>query len=243
MRFSDELRKQHPALASQLDELESFLAQYDARFKRRLTSQVSRPRRLLGHRCAQLLLSSLSRARFLAATVIHCANGGLVAGIYLAARAHWEMTGLVSHLLITLRKFYAGQITEAVLDSTMAKLSLGRRWEIPSIVQEDITAINAITLLGSAGKLLDLQDAEDLVKSCYDFLSEHCHPNLFSRLTGVTFSEDLRVVDYDPGFVMNESDLGSGLSRGVFSHFLFFLAYDECFRLLNEHEEMPTLEE
>ncbi len=198
MQFSDELRKQHPALASQLDELESFLAQYDARFKRRLTSKVRRPRRLLGHRCAHLLLSSLSRARFLTATVIHCANAGLAPGIYLAARAHWEMTGLVSHLLIALRKFYASEITEAEFDTTMARLALGRRWEFPSIVQEDITAINAITLVDSAGKLLDLQGVKELVKDCYDFLSEFCHPNLFARLTGVTFSGDLRVVDYDP---------------------------------------------
>ena len=243
MRFSDELRKRHPALATQLDELEGFLAQYDSRFKRRLTSQLHRPRRLLGHRCAHLLLTSLSRARFLTATVVHCANGGLAPGMYLAVRAHWEMTGLVSHLLITLRKFYAGEITEAELDSTMAKLALGRRWEIPSTVQEDIKAINAITLIGSAGKLLDNQDAEELVKDCYDFLCEHCHPNLFARLTGVTISEDLRVVDFDPRFVIDESDLGSCLSRGAFSHVLFFLAYDQCFSLLNEHEEMPTLEE
>lgn len=243
MRISADLRKQYPAHVHRLDELEGFLPQYDARFKRRLICQPDRPHRLLGHRGAQLLLTSLSRARFLTVTVIHCANGGLAPGMYLAVRAHWEMTGLVAHLLIVLRKFYAGEITEAELDSTMAKLALGRRWEIPSYVEEDITAINAITLVGSAGKLLDNQDVEEFVKDCYEFLSEHCHPNLFARLTGMKISDDLRVIDYDPSFVINDTDLGICLTHGAASHVLFLHAYDECFRLLNEHEEMPTLEE
>jgi len=242
MQFSDELRRQHSALSQRIDELEGFLAGYDARFKHRLICQAKRPRRLLGHNGAHLLLTSLTRARFLTATIIHCSNGGLAPGMFLSARAHWEMTGLVAHFLMLLRRFYADQITEPDLNVTMARLALGRRWEIPENVKIDMTAINAITLVDSAAKLLGDKKMEEHVKTSYDFLSEFCHPNLFARLTGVTLADDLMIVDYDPEFVLSGSDLGVCLSNVLVSHALFFHAYDQCFKLLDEHEEMPTLE-
>jgi hypothetical protein len=76
---------------------------------------------------------------------------------------------------------------------------------------------------------------EQHVKTCYDYLSEVCHPNLFARLTGVTLADDLSVVNYDRGFVLTEADLGVCLTHGL-------VAYDQCFKLLYEHEEMPTIE-
>jgi hypothetical protein len=242
MRFNDELRRRYPKQGTLFDDWEAFFADYESRFTLRLVSQDRRPRRLLGHRCAHLLLTSLSRIRFLTATVIHCANGGLAPGMFLAARAHWEMTGLVAHLLIALRKFYVGEMAETELDATVARLALGRRWEIPENAALDMTAINAITLVSSAGKLLGDKGLEDHVERAYGFLSEFCHPNLFGRLAGVTLSEDLNVVDFDPGFVLPEVDLGVCLSHAAVSHKLFLYAYDQCFDLLHEHEEMPTLE-
>ena len=78
--------------------------------------------------------------------------------------------------------------------------------------------------------------------SCYDVLSEQCHPNLLGRLTGVTLSADLRTIDLDPAFKLQDGDVAVCLSHGNASHRIFLYAYDQCFVLLNEHEEMPSLE-
>lgn len=67
------------------------------------------------------------RARLLTATTIHCANGGLAPGMFLSARAHWEMTGLVAHLLIALRRFYKGDLQEGDLETILRQLALGRK--------------------------------------------------------------------------------------------------------------------
>ena len=242
VKFTDEVRQRFPEERERLDQLENFFKQYDDSFRRRCISAEKRPERLWGHNAAVLLLTSLSRARLLTATVIHCVNGGLAPGMYLATRAHWEMTGLVAHLLHALRRFYDRQMSEGDLETTLRRLALGRRWEIPADVKEDISAINAISLVESAAKLLGKEPVETHVMSCYNLLSEHCHPNLLGRLAGVTLSDDLRLVEFDPAFTIHGSDIAVCLSHGLSSHGIFLYAYEECFRLLNEHEEMPTIE-
>jgi hypothetical protein len=241
MNFSHDVRQKFPERQGRFDELETFVQQYDDRFKRRCIPAATKPQRLIGHRAANLLLTSLSRARLLTATAIHCINGGLAPGMYLAARAHWEMTGLVAHLLTALRRFYGGEIPEVELEKTLKRLFMGRRWEVAEILNEDILAINALTIVGSAATLLRHDVAEQHVRTCYDFLSEHCHPNLLGRLAGVTLSKNLQT-DFDPNFTLSKDDINVFFSHGLASHGIFIYAYDECFRLLYEHEEMPTIE-
>jgi len=241
MTFSHDVRQQFPQRQDRFDALEDFVQQYDNRFRRRCIPSAEKPSRLIGHRATPLLLTSLSRARLLTATEIHCVNGGLAPGMYLAARAHWEMTGLVAHLLIALRRFYERQIQEAELERTLKRLFMGRRWDVSQNLNEDISAINALTLVGSAATLLRHEGVEQHVRTCYDFLSEHCHPNLLGRLSGVTLFKNLQT-DFDPTFTLSSVDINVFFSHSLASHGIFIYAYDECFRLLYEHEEMPTLE-
>jgi hypothetical protein len=105
-----------------------------------------------------------------------------------------------------------------------------------------VAAINALTLVGSAAKLLGRQDIGHFMSDTYAFLSEHCHQNLFGRLAGVTLSGRGRI-DFDPSFMVAELDLSSCLSRGAPSHRSFFHGYDSCFRLLFQHEDMPSIED
>jgi len=242
IRFSEDVRKRHVAKTKHLDDFEKYIAEYEERIPRRFT-RYDRPKRQLGNQATYLLVSALLRAWFLTETAIHCVNGGLTPGLYLAVRAHLEMTGLVSHLIILLRRFYSGEISTPEMQRTLDKLGLGRRWDSPELVEEDLLAINALTLVGSAAKLLDNKEVERGVNDCYAFLSEHCHPNLFSRLAGVHISDDLRVVELDRSLVIDESDLGTGLSHGVVSQGLFFIAFDQCFHLLEQHEQIPTFED
>jgi hypothetical protein len=243
--FATELRKQHPQHERRFDELEEFFRQYGERLKRRYVSRDERPARLLGHRGALLLLQALSRARFLTATIIHSANGGLVVGMHLASRAHWEMTGMVAHLLALLQKHCANTIAEPEFERMLKRLAMARRWAIPDGLKEDVDAINALTLVGSAAKLFGEvfgPKIGDHISTCYDVLSEYCHPNLMGRQAGTTLSTYLMVVDFDAAFSLTEGDLALSFSHGLSSQKLFFYAYDESFRLLNEHEEMPRLE-
>ncbi len=151
------------------------------------------------------------------------------------------MTGLVAHLLIALRRFYRSEIPEVELEKTLKRLFMGRKWEVPENLKEDISAINALTLVGSAAKLLDHENVAKHVMSCYDVLSEHCHPNLLGRLSGVTLSKNLQT-DFDPSFTISRDDINLFFSHSLASHRIFIYAYDECFRLLYENEEMPTIE-
>jgi hypothetical protein len=241
-----EIKARHQALTQRFEELERFFQDYERRFKRRLVSQERQPARLLGHNAARLLLSSLSRARSLTAAIIHCANGGMASGMYLATRAHWEMTGLVTHLLSALRKLYSNEMTDEEFEPLMLRLAMGRRWEIPEQLQQDVLAINAVTLIGTAARFfgaeLEQVRVEEHVRSCYEFLSEFCHPNLMARQVGVTLSDYGRVTEYERELTVTELDLRTCFSHGLSSHALFLHAYDQCFRLLEEHEEMPALE-
>lgn len=241
VRFADDIRTRFPKHREGLDELESLFMKYEERYPRRYISKGT-ARRQLGHHAANLLLTSLSRARLLTATTIHCVNGGLAPGMYLSTRAHWEMAGLAAHVLIALRRLYAGESSEAEIESTLRRLALGRRWEIPTDMGEDVSAINALTLVGSAAKLLKQDDVEKYVRDCYDFLSEHCHPNLFGRLAGVTIVEGTGRIEFAAAFTISSLDISTCFRMGLPSHGIFIYAYDECFRLLNEHEEMPTIE-
>jgi hypothetical protein len=161
--------------------------------------------------------------------------------MYLATRAHWEMTGLAAHVLTALRRFYGAGISEAELERTLKRLALGRRWDLPADITEDVAAINALTLVESAAKLLGREDVEHFVQDCYAFVSEHCHPNLFRRLAGVTLLDGGRI-EFEAAFAVAELDLSACLARGIPSQRIFLHGYDECFRLLYQNEDMPSIE-
>lgn len=234
-RFSPDIRRTFPQLRKDLDEFESFLQAYEDRFRERLRTERSDDGPPIGHRVSLVLLSYLNRARLLTWTIIHSLNGQLTPGLYLSARAHFEVTAAIGHLLVHFRDNHAGKISSGEFSTLVNRLFLARRFEmdkVPPELAEESRAINVLTLLDSMDRLALDDGLKGKFRESYEWLSEFCHPNSYSRMEGTRFTETEFLFDRAPH--MAEMDLSNGLGHAAISQILFFHVFDECSELLRK---------
>ncbi|MEE9117170.1 MAG: hypothetical protein V3U02_01070, partial [Calditrichia bacterium] len=73
----------------------------------------------------------------------------------------------------------------------------------------------------------------------YEWLSEFCHPNHFGQIIGVVLKGKRAIFNQKHELEVSEiSPFRTALNS---SCCLFFYMYDECFSLIEKHEEMPHL--
>jgi hypothetical protein len=234
-KFSEEVRHAFPHLNEEFDEFEGFLQHYEDRFRERLQSEPGKDGPPIGHRISLVVLSYLNRARLLAWTIVHCVNGSLVPGLYLAARAHFEITAAVGHLLVHFREAQAGRMPPADFSLLVNRLFLARRFELDKVhpdLREEGKAISVMTLLDSMDRMVPDERLKGKFREAYEWLSEFCHPNEFSRTAGFKFTGKEFLFDRTPSIA--ERDLSNGLGHASLSQEIFFHVYDECVALLDE---------
>lgn len=234
-RFSDEITRAFPRLREELDGFESFLQSYEDRFRERLPAEHGEEGAPIGHRISLVLLSCLNHARLLSWTMIHSVNGHLAPGLYLAARAHFEITATVGHLLVRFRDAHTGQMPATEFSTLVNRLFLARRFELDRIhpeLAEQGKAVNVLTLLDSMDRLIPDDRLKGKFRESHEWLSEFCHPNLYSRMGGTRFTGTEFIFNRAPH--MAEEDLSNGLGHAALSQDLFFHVYDECVELLGE---------
>ena len=226
MRFSDEVRHQFPGLAEVFDETEAFVQRHEASLVRRFP--VSRFMSL--REDTQVLRHSIMRrAHLLILTQVHCVNGGLVPGLMLAARAHFEMTGLLAYLLRQTERFFATEIRRAELATTLYRLNFDRRHGLESlpsgITPDEVKAVSAVTYVDAVDRFLGLTGA---FRDAYEWLSEFCHPNGYGRVIHMEITG--AAVDFDNGF--EEENVGAALEHGRFSRKAFSFLDDEILKAI-----------
>lgn len=232
-RFDPDLREAFPSLVEKLDRIESFVTIYEDRFVE--TYEAVGKELTTGDRARVLLVSALATARALTWVTIHSANGGLAPGVNLAARAHFEITGLAAYAVEALQDFVQGRKTQPEFETLLTRLFMGRRTGLGDLEpseRESLTAINALTLVDSVDKLLP-DDLRGAFREGYDWLCEFCHPNSFARFAS---GHELRSGRFAFRRVpsIEEGDLGHALAHLILSQTLFFQRFDDGWKLLAE---------
>jgi hypothetical protein len=188
MLLSADLRNRFQALAGDFDEFDHLIQKHEERFLSEfLPSQDGDPALTVEEKALVLLYSALARARVLAWTMAHCINGHLSAGAYLALRAHYEMTALLAYVLRETRKWRGREITTELFESSLVRLILATRTPVRdgAPVPEYAKAVNVLTMLPTVDLIYGDDRLRGKFKEAYEWLSEFCHPNMFSHeITG-----------------------------------------------------------
>ncbi len=184
--------------------------------------------------------SAHARARLLTWGIINAVNENLCASLFLAIRAHFETTGMMAYLLWRCEQFRNGAITEDALADYLDRLAIGRRFSMdddpPSGIPSNEQAIQVLDLIDSADRgLKEHAQVAGSFREAYEWLSEFCHPNLQSRMS------DYAIIGQDVLFHrtprLDAEDLDMALTHVHLSHSVFFYAFTDCAKLL---EDWPT---
>lgn len=239
--FRDDIKAQHPHF--RFEELEQFGEKYDTRYYERVIPIKRKRNQLLGHKGMLFLLQTLVRSKSLFTGFVDCVNHAHVILAYLATRAHFETTGSVAYLLWHLRRYYAGEISQPEVETTLDRLALGAKDpSVKDIHSERIEAVNVLTQMGRTDALFQAVGGEDqrIFRKCYEFLSEFCHPNVLGLIAGSDVTQDKHMVLYEsPQF--RGDDFATLINYMLITCRSFFWSYDNCFSLLKDNEQLPDL--
>lgn len=232
--FRSDLKARFPSLKKRLVEFEDFMRDYEPLLRGVLIPEAGHSPLSFPDKVRVLALSAALYARQLTATIIYASNTGLISGAYLAARAHFEVTGLLGDLVLTLERRKSGAITEAAAAERVHRLHLGRKVELeglPEAETRDVTAINVMTLIDAVDKVLPDREMRGEFRRAYDWLSEFCHPNQFSRMAaGYEIDHAKKVVRFRLEPKTRKDDLGAIILNAGVSHALFFYFYDRAIK-------------
>ena len=180
----------------------------------------------LSDQALSLLATSLPRARVLVWSAIVEANHGLLPGLFLAVRSHFEMTALLAEFRLYLagnahpketfeRIFWANRSWTKSMTEAMASMAMNvdeTKAEVdPRSVMHYIDAVDWLVLGKRLGPF----------RTAYDELSDHCHPNARARLAVPAVTETTIPADH----------LETAIKRLGVSHRYF----REFYRLIESH--------
>ena len=231
-------------LYSEIENLRSNHRQHQALRFKRIVSQAERPDRLFGINGVHFLLKLLERSNDLIEEALFAIERHKTLTLILTARAHFETTASAGFFLRKLEKFYQNEVDEDTLSNFIGKLSTGSR--IKDAETEDVKfpdPINVLTLIDEADKKLKSMGGHpDMLRSCYDVLSEYNHPNLM----GTTYKTKVNLEEGTVTFLTDaesfEKHSKSIILKLLISADLYLMFYKKAFELLQQNENMPVLE-
>jgi len=233
MLLSDEAKSRYSEYRQDLEELEASLRRYEERFVRTFTPADTGPLST-DDKAVVLSLGAFASARQLGWSMVHAINGSLAPALFLATRAHYEVTGLVAYLLIRLRKYRAGQLSGQEFDTLLNRLNLGRLHGIEQLDRELVEQVQALPvgkLVAAVDELTALPEPHrDMFKDSWRWLSEFCHPNSFSRMAAGSQLRG-RTMVFDPEPNLTPAEVSVAVGHGTLSHAMFFEYFDEVTRL------------
>jgi hypothetical protein len=232
IRLSADATDRYAEHRQDLDELEVFVQRYEEGFVSTFTP-AGADALSINEKARLLSLSALASARQLAWSIVHAINGRLAPALFLATRAHFEVTGLVAYLLLRLRKHRAGQLSGGDFELLLDQLFLGRLHGLDQLDEPLAARVKAIRvgkLVAAVDEIVELPEAHRLFKDSWDWLSEFCHPNSFARFAA-GFQLRGRTVTFTPEPHLMAMDVGAAVGHGAISHTMFFHCFEEMARL------------
>lgn len=239
--FNQNVKRENPEFP--FDRLETFGPAYQDRYHCRVIAHRTPSEQLLGRKGILFLQQALVRSRSLFSGFVDSVNSTQVVLAYLATRAHFEVTASVAYLLWNLRKHYRGEMKRDELEGIVSRLALGSRTPmVQGAIPERTEAINVLTMIDKADQLFKAvgSDGEKIFRTCYDWLSEFCHPNMLGFIVGSDVAPKGTLVLYErPRF--RKADFGTLVHHMLISCHSFFHVCDHCFSLLKKNEAIPEL--
>jgi hypothetical protein len=231
-RVTEESKIRFPRAAEYLTELDGFLADYESRVRFRFTPEnPANPELSVRDKVLLLLLSTTASARWVTWTMLDSLNRDMTPGIYLATRAHHELTGVLAYTLVNLRRQKTGELSEPDFHTLLNRLNLGRRHGVKDVGARDprlkghMEVIGVMTQIDAVDKVFAEPKMKGRFRDAYEWLSEFCHPNLFSRIA-LGHAPQGREIVFAKTPRMTEDNLVNAVGYGNVSHWIFFHCYD-----------------
>lgn len=229
-RFSEDVRARLADITTDLDQWEAFLVDYETHFRDRFDPEPDPVDSALStkDKVKLLALSAIAYTRQLAWAIVRAVNADATPSLYLASRAHLEMTGLLAYLLWKLRQFDAKSLTEADLEVYVTRLSLGRRHGADTLPQELAKStkwIGVLDMIDAVDRVTTNPEIKGLFRDGYEWLSEFCHPNSLSRLSVQRLVGRAMLFEQVPRMASN--DAGVAIGHASISHLVFFEVHRE----------------
>ncbi len=227
-----------PGLAVDLRGLEDHCREYESLLIARFTPEHDRnndPALSLRDKARLLMMATTYHAHALTWGLIEAINQDSPPAAFLLARAHFEVTGLVAYLLLRLRKHPDGQLPEQELHDVIVRLYTGTKKHPPGTsdaVVEKTTAVNVASFADAVDKLPELKAAGQF-RETWEWLSEFCHPNAFSRfISGQRLVG--REIHFDTRPTLKEDSLTPILVASSISQEVFFFSRQETLLLVEQ---------
>jgi hypothetical protein len=233
--LSDEAKERYAEHRPILDELETFVRRYEKGFTGSFTP-VGTDALSIDEKATLLSLCAFASARQLTWSIVHAINGRLASALFLAVRAHSEMTGLVAYLLLRLQKHRAGQLSGDEFEMLLGRLTLGRFHGLDQLDPElaaQVQALPVSKLVAAVDNVAALFESDRrMFKDSWGWLSEFCHPNALA-LFAAGYQFRGRTVVFNPDPSLMARDVGVAVAHSALSHGMFFHCFDEVTRLVS----------
>jgi hypothetical protein len=227
-RFSEDVRTRLAEIATDLDEWEAFLGDYETLFRDRFDAEPDPiPALSLKEKVELVALGAVAYTRQLAWAIVRAVNSDATPSLYLSTRAHFEMTGFLAYLLWRLGQFDGKSLTEAELESYVTRLSLGRRHgtdTLPEELAKSSKWIGVLDMIDAVDRAIPEPALKGHFRDGYEWLSEFCHPNSLSRLSVQKLAGRTMLFERFPQ--MAARDAGVAIAHASISHIVFLEVHE-----------------
>lgn len=207
-----------------------------------LTADPVKSESSIGHDCIILIQKNYFRSKMLVKSYFDGLNNQNIFSAALACRAHYELTGVLTYLLKKYEQYLEDNLSYDEFCEVIVNLSYGVR-DKKSFGKATPDPVGAMSLIDSVDKFAkkNLQRTSGLsFRSCYDLLSEFCHPNsigniLVSEIGNGQYKFKEAIESYDNGsnYFTEEFFLSTSIYMNVYSAIQL---------MLEEHAEIPFSE-
>lgn len=227
--LSDEAKARYAEHRQDVEDLEAFVRRYEEGFTGTFTpAGAGAPS--IPEKARLLSLSAFASARQLTWCMVHAINGRLAPALFLATRAHLEVTGLVAYLLLRLRKYRTGQLSGDELEMLLGRLHVGRLHGLDQLDPELAAQVQALPVGKLVAAIDDVADLSEPHRAAFTdswrWLSEFCHPNSFARFAA-GYELRGRTVVFNPEPSLTPAELSAAVGHGAISHTMFFHCFNE----------------
>jgi hypothetical protein len=156
------VRDRWPDLSTDLDRIEAHFREYEELFVAAFTPEpdpTGDPALSLRDKTRLLVISVTAHARALTWSLIDAINRDSPQAAFLLLRAHFEVAGMMAHVLVHLRRYVARETSAKAFHEVVIRLLLGTR-KHPADTSQDVidrtTATNVVTFVSAVDKVGEL---------------------------------------------------------------------------------------
>lgn len=152
-------------------------------------------------------------------------------------RTNYEAAGVLGNLHEKMSKYYNEHLSLEDYNALLRRYLLGSKTlNIPEC--EVPTPINVLNGIDSIDKWMSQNEnsTEDIIRDCYNYLSEFCHPNFHGLSIGTAFNEGfIQPKSYEEISILHSNDFFKYLQ---ISNIIMLDFSDKILKILNANEDL-----